>query len=44
MKQIENISIDNKQYKQFKNAYSYAMEMTFRECHQAIEGMYHNLR
>ena len=36
-------SIDSKEYKRFKKAYEYALKMTERECHQAIEAMYHNL-
>ena len=35
--------IDSKEYKRFKKAYNYALKMTERECHQAIEAMYHNL-
>lgn len=35
--------IDCKLYKSFPGAYEYAMEMTERECKQAVEGMYHNL-
>ena len=27
-----------------KPAYQYAMDMTEREIHQAVEGMYHNLK
>lgn len=40
---IKNISIESEKYKKFKKAYEYACKMTARECHQAIEGMYHNL-
>lgn len=39
----EKISIDNNAYKKYERAYQYAMDMTLRECHQAVEGMYHNL-
>lgn len=35
--------IDCQLYKSFSRAYDYAMEMTERECKQAVEGMYHNL-
>lgn len=28
----------------FLKAYEYALEMTKKEIHQAIEGMYHNLK
>lgn len=36
--------IDCMLYKSFPRAYEYAMEMTERECKQAVEGMYHNLK
>ena len=41
----KNIPIDSDFYKDLKcpNAYDYAMDMTQREIHQAVEGMYHNL-
>lgn len=35
--------IDCKLYKSFPRAYDYAIEMTERECKQAVEGLYHNL-
>ena len=35
--------IDCGKYQQNPTAYRYAMEMTTREVHQAVEGMYHNL-
>ena len=35
--------IDCGKYQQNPTAYRYAMEMTAREVHQAVEGMYHNL-
>lgn len=35
--------IDNSNYKRSKKAYIYAMEMTQKECHQAVEALYHNL-
>ena len=28
----------------FLKAYEYALEMTKKEIHQAVEGMYHNLK
>ena len=42
---IKDISIESDFYPQEKypNAYQYAMDMTIREIHQAVEGMYHNL-
>ena len=44
MSNIEDISINNDKYKIFENAYKYALKMTEKECHQAVEGMYHNLK
>jgi ribonucleoside-triphosphate reductase (formate) len=41
---IINTPIDSDLYKKYERAYQYAMDMTKKECHQAIEGMYHNLR
>lgn len=35
--------IDWDEYKNYPNAYEYAMDMTTKECYQAVEGMYHNL-
>ena len=40
---IENISIDDEDYKHYNKAYNYALEMTNRELMQAVEGMHHNL-
>ena len=40
---IENISIDSEVYKEHKDVYKYAMDMTQRELAQAVEGLYHNL-
>lgn len=37
------LSIEDPIYKEFKGAYSYAITMTEKEVHQAVEGMYHNL-
>ena len=39
----EDAGIEDKEYKIYKNAYKYAMDMTEKEVHQAVEGMYHNL-
>jgi ribonucleoside-triphosphate reductase len=36
-------SIDWDEYKNYPEAYEYALDMTERECYQAVEGMYHNL-
>lgn len=36
--------IDDVIYKKHEKAYNYAMDMTRRECYQAVEGMYHNLK
>lgn len=35
--------IDAEIYKLADEAYEYAMDMTTKECYQAVEGMYHNL-
>lgn len=35
--------VDDIIYKKHEKAYNYAMDMTKRECYQAVEGMYHNL-
>ena len=40
---IEDIEITNKKYKEYNKAWQYAMDMTEKEIHQAVEGMYHNL-
>lgn len=40
---IENLSINDEKYKQFSKAWQYAIDMTNKEIHQAVEGMYHNL-
>lgn len=36
-------SIEDERFKEFKNAYRYAFDMTEKETSQAVEGMYHNL-
>nr|DAO58040.1 MAG TPA: anaerobic ribonucleoside triphosphate reductase [Bacteriophage sp.] len=38
-----NCPIDAEIYKAADEAYEYAMDMTTKECYQAVEGMYHNL-
>ena len=38
-----NPSIEDDYFKKVKNVYRYAIDMTTRECYQAVEGMYHNL-
>ena len=40
---VENVSIEDDVYKCHGKAYKYAMDMTIKEAHQAVEGMYHNL-
>lgn len=40
---VEEISIEDGWYKLYPKAYQYALDMTEKECHQAVEGMYHNL-
>ena len=42
-KEYKDESIDAKIYKSIPNVYKYAIDMTEREVHQAVEGMYHNL-
>ena len=40
---IEDVSIEESWYKAFPKAYRYAMDMTCKEAHQAVEGLFHNL-
>ena len=40
---INEYSIENEEYKKYEKAYKYAMDMTIKEVHQAVEGLYHNL-
>ena len=40
---MEGYSIDNNGFKKYSKAYQYAMDMTIKEIHQAVEGLYHNL-
>ena len=39
----DNMSIEDGEYQNYPYAYNYAIDMTKREVHQAVEGMYHNL-
>lgn len=39
----EDAGIEDGEYKLYPKAYDYAMDMTVKETHQAVEGMYHNL-
>ena len=39
----EDASIEHEYFKEIKNVYEYAMDMTLKETQQAVEGMYHNL-
>ena len=43
--EIKDIPINSEFYleERYPNAYQYAMDMTEREIHQAVEGLYHNL-
>lgn len=38
-----NGSIEDNFFKSMPKAYEYAVDMTTKECYQAVEGMYHNL-
>ena len=38
-----NTSIEDDYFKKMPKAYQYALDMTTKECYQAVEGMYHNL-
>lgn len=40
----DNAGIEDEEYKMQPKAYQYAMDMTKKEMHQAVEGMYHNLK
>ena len=41
---VEDIEITNERYKEYQKAWQYAIDMTNKEIHQAVEGMYHNLK
>lgn len=43
MRNIENISIEDKKYKKYKKAWQYALDMTVKECNQSCEGFLHNM-
>lgn len=43
LKEKKGESIEDKYFKSYEKAYTYAMDMTERELRQAVEGMYHNL-
>ena len=38
------LSIDSDWWKNNEKSYQYAFDMTTKECYQAVEGMYHNLK
>lgn len=38
-----NAGIEDDYFKKMPKAYQYALDMTTKECYQAVEGMYHNL-
>ena len=40
---VENIEITDSKYKKYLKAWQYAYDMTNKEIHQSVEGMYHNL-
>ena len=40
---VTDTSIVDDFYKMYPKSYKYAMDMTIKEVHQAVEGMYHNL-
>lgn len=40
---VTDIEITDSKYKQYPDAWKYAMDMTVKEIHQAVEGLYHNL-
>ena len=42
-REIIDISINDKEYKAYKKAWKYALDMTIKETNQAAEGMLHNL-
>lgn len=37
------LSIEDELYKEHEKLYKYALSMTMKECHQAVEGLFHNL-
>ena len=42
-KEAQNFSIEDQKVYNHSMAYTYAMDMTVKEVHQAVEGLYHNL-
>ena len=40
---VEDVEITDEKYKRYDKAWQYAYDMTNKEIHQAVEGMYHNL-
>ena len=44
IKSIVDTSINDAVYTQYRAAHEYAVAMTEKEVHQAVEGMYHNLK
>lgn len=41
---VANTSITDRKAYKYQAAFKYAMDMTIREVHQAVEGLYHNLK
>ena len=39
----DNAGIEDNEYLLYDKVYKYALDMTTKECYQAVEGMYHNL-
>lgn len=39
----DNAGIEDNEYTLYDKVYKYALDMTTKECYQAVEGMYHNL-
>ena len=42
--EAKDVSVDDPRYTSHAKAYKYAMDMTVKETHQAVEAMYHNLK
>lgn len=40
---IKQLSVFDAKYQKYEKAFKYAIEMTEKETHQAVEGFYHNL-
>lgn len=43
MKKIEDLSINDSKYQKYLKAWKYALDMTNKEIHQGVEGLYHKL-